>query len=339
MITKNVQFTNSSTAFYFDAGFADLKTVVDQKQCIIITDENVFAAHQKKFRGWKTIVIPAGEAHKHQATVDKIVAQLIDYEADRATVLVGVGGGVVTDVTGYAAAVYMRGLSFGFVPTTLLGMVDAAIGGKNGVDVGLYKNLVGTIRQPNFLLYDVSLLKTLPHAEWVNGFAEIIKHACIADLPMFKQLQAEILGSYQRKKPLLQSLVKRNALLKIKVVQQDEFEQGNRKLLNFGHTLGHAFENQYQLPHGQAIAIGMVHAAHFSGQLAGFRQAHALIDLLEQYELPTHLQYETDTVFEVLKMDKKRAGSAINFVLLQKIGKAFVQPIALTELKTLMQTP
>lgn len=336
MISKNVQFTNSSTAFYFDAVFADLKTVVDQKHCIIITDENVFAAHQKKFKGWKTIVIPAGEAHKHQATVDKIVAQLIDYEADRTTTLVGVGGGVVTDITGYVAAVYMRGLSFGFVPTTVLGMVDAAIGGKNGIDVGLYKNMVGTIRQPNFLLYDVSMLKTLPHAEWVNGFAEIIKHACIADLPMFKQLQQHDIAFYQKKKADLQVLIERNAKLKAKVVQQDEFENANRKLLNFGHTLGHAIENEYQLPHGHAISIGMVYAAHFSARLVGFKQAAAVIELLEQYELPTHLQFDFDAVFEVLKMDKKRLGSTMNFILLNRLGRAQVHAIALTELKQLM---
>ncbi|TAD84030.1 MAG: 3-dehydroquinate synthase [Bacteroidetes bacterium] len=339
MQTKTYHFSTASTDVYINGSLSQLSKIVDKKQTIIITDTHVFEAHGSKLKGWRTIVMPAGEAHKNQQTADDIIGQLIQLEADRQTILVGLGGGVVTDMTGYVASIYMRGIAFGFVPTTVLAMVDAAIGGKNGVDVGLYKNMVGTIRQPNFLLYDVALLKTLPHPEWTYGFAEIIKHASIKSLPMFKQLQQHQLDQFKSKKLLLQQLIERNVLLKIKVVQQDEFEKADRKLLNFGHTLGHAFENQYQLPHGQAIAIGMVHAAHFSGQLADFRQTAALVALLEQYELPTHLRFETDTVFEVLKMDKKRAGAAMNFVLLKKIGSAFIQPIALTDLKTLMQNP
>ena len=171
------KFSGGTTTFYLDAQFVYLEKLVDKGHTVLITDENVFNKHQKSFGGWNTIVIQSGEAFKIQATVDSIIEQLIGFGADRKTFLVGIGGGVVTDLTGYVAAVYMRGLSFGFVPTSILAMVDAAIGGKNGIDVGVYKNLVGTIRQPDFLLYDYSLLKTLPKEEWVNGFAEIIKHA------------------------------------------------------------------------------------------------------------------------------------------------------------------
>src|SRR6185369_11874808 len=125
----------------------------------------------------KTIVLKPGEVYKNQQTVDNIIQQLIDLGADRKSFLVGVGGGVVTDITGYVAGVFMRGIQFGFVPTSILAMVDAGIGGKNGIDVGVYKNIVGLIRQPSFLLYDYAFLKSLPKTEWVNGFAEIIKHA------------------------------------------------------------------------------------------------------------------------------------------------------------------
>src|SRR5579862_8804211 len=205
------KFTGKTTTYYLDADFSYLEKLVDKDHTVLITDEHLFAAQQKRFGGWNTIVINAGEEFKVQATVDSIVEQLIGLGADRKTVLVGVGGGVVTDITGYVAAIYMRGLSFGFVPTSVLAMVDASIGGKNGIDVGVYKNMVGTIRQPQFLLYDYSLLKTLPKDEWVNGFAEVIKHAAIRDARLFGELEKNKLGVYQKDKTALARLIHRNA--------------------------------------------------------------------------------------------------------------------------------
>ncbi len=337
MKKQTVAFSNSSTDFYFDVSFSDLKTIVDQKQTVLVTDENLFAFHQKKFKGWKTIVLKAGEAHKNQSTVNSVIEQLIGFETDRKTTLVGIGGGVITDITGYAASIYMRGISFGFIPTTLLAMVDASIGGKNGIDVGLYKNMVGVIRQPSFLLYDISFLKTLPGTEWINGFAEIIKHACIKDAALFKQLQQHNVKYYQRRKADLQTLVQRNAMIKAKVVQQDEFEKGDRRMLNYGHTLGHALENQYDLSHGQAISIGMVYAAHLSQQITGFKQVNNVINALEQYDLPTHCAFDAGKVFSILKMDKKRERDTMNYILLEKIGKGVVKPIHLEQLKSILE--
>jgi len=197
---KKVSYTFSTqiTDYYFDGEFARLEELVDKSQAVLITDENVFRAHRKKFAGWKYIIVPAGEQFKVQSTVNGIIERLISFSADRKTFIVGIGGGVITDLTGFVASTYMRGLRFGFLPTTILSMVDAAIGGKNGIDVGLYKNLVGIIRQPSFLLYDVSLLKSLPHAEWVSGFAEIIKHSCIKDLRLFKELEQHKLSFYKK---------------------------------------------------------------------------------------------------------------------------------------------
>ncbi|MDE3234664.1 MAG: 3-dehydroquinate synthase [Bacteroidota bacterium] len=336
MKKQTFRFSNSSTDFYFDASFKQLKEIVSKEHSIIITDENIFELHAAKFKGWKTIVLKAGEEYKVQATVDAIILQLIELEADRKTTLIGVGGGVVTDITGYVASIYMRGVAFGFVPTTLLAMVDASIGGKNGIDVGVYKNMVGNIRQPSFLLYDVSLLKTLPDAEWSNGFAEVIKHACIKDAAMFKLLQQHTLASLQRSKKVLAPLIERNAKIKIKVVQNDEFEKGERKLLNFGHTLGHALENQYQLYHGQAVAIGMTYAAGISKQLLKFKQTDAVVKTLEQYGLPTYASFDKPKVFEVLKMDKKRERTGINYILLERIGKGVIKSIPLTELEDII---
>ncbi|TXJ29295.1 MAG: 3-dehydroquinate synthase [Chitinophagaceae bacterium] len=331
------KFSGSFTDFYFDAGFAQLKKITDPKATVLITDENVFNAHAKRFRGWQTIVLKAGEAYKVQATVDDIIRQLIEAEADRKTTLVGIGGGVITDITGYVASVYMRGIRFGFLPTSLLALVDASVGGKNGIDVGVYKNMVGVIRQPSFILHDMLFLKSLPQHEWENGFAEIIKHACIKDAAMFRELESHTLKTYQAKPRLAAALLQRNAQLKAKVVQQDEFERSVRRLLNFGHTLGHALENEYKLMHGQAVAIGMTYACHISEQLTGFKQTAKVVKILEQYGLPTYMSFDKQRAFDVLKMDKKRERKEMNYVLLEKVGKGIVQSIPLVRLEKIIQ--
>ena len=330
-------FSASSTGFYFAGGFSHLRKITDPKATVLITDENIYKAHTKPFNGWNTIVLKAGESYKVQSTVDAVVEALIDMEADRKTTLVGVGGGVITDLTGYIASVYMRGIRFGFIPTSILGLVDASIGGKNGIDVGEYKNMVGVIRQPAFILHDMVLLQTLPLQEWENGFAEIIKHACIKDAAMFSLLEENNLNSFRQRPKKIGELVKRNALIKIRVVRKDEFEKADRRLLNFGHTLGHALETQYELLHGQAVSIGMAYACHMAEQLTGFRQTNRVVHLLEKYNLPTYASFNKQKVFKVLKMDKKRERTDMNYVLLEKIGKAVVKPVSLQQLEQIIQ--
>ncbi|MEJ0102306.1 MAG: 3-dehydroquinate synthase [Bacteroidota bacterium] len=330
------KFSNSSVDYYLAGGISHLKEIVDRKNAIVVTDENIFNAHTKRFKGWNVIVLKPGEEYKVQETANTVIEQLIAMEADRKTTLIGVGGGVITDMTGYVASVYMRGIKFGFLPTTLLSMVDASIGGKNGIDLGVYKNIVGIIRQPAFILHDLIFLNTLPQSEWENGFAEIIKHACIKDAAMFRQLESNSLKKYQARKKSVCELIQRNAILKTKVVQQDEFEKGDRKLLNFGHTLGHALENQYELSHGQAISIGMTYASHISQQLNGFKDTEKVVNLLEKYGLPTYAKFDKQKVFDVLKMDKKRERAEMNYVLLEKIGKGVITSIKLEELNKII---
>lgn len=330
------KFSRSSTDYYLAHSISHLKKITDQKATILITDENVYNTHTKRFKGWNTIVLKPGEEYKIQETVDAIIEQLIEMEADRKTTLVGIGGGVITDITGYVASVYMRGLRFGFIPTTVLALVDASIGGKNGIDVGVYKNMVGIIRQPAFILHEMGFLNTLPQVEWENGFAEIIKHACIKDAAMFSMLEKNSLKTFQSKKTAICELVQRNALLKTKVVQKDEFEKGERRLLNFGHTLGHALENQYELLHGQAVSIGMTYACHISEQLTGFKQTERVVNVLEEYNLPTYAAFDKQKVFNVLKMDKKREKKEMNYVLLEKIGKGVVKSISLNKLEKII---
>lgn len=337
MKKQTIQFSTSSTTFYFDASFELLEKIVSKDNAVIITDENVFGrSNSKKFKGWKTIVLKAGEEHKIQQTVDSIIDQLIDLGCDRKSFLIGVGGGVVTDITGYVAGVFMRGIQFGFVPTSILAMVDASIGGKNGIDVGVYKNIVGLIRQPSFLLYDYSLLKTLPKQEWINGFAEIIKHAAIKDAAMFKLLEQHTMSDFKQDSALLNKLIQRNALLKSKVVVDDEFENGDRKLLNFGHTFGHAIENTYQLPHGYAVAVGMVMACMISTPYKNFKDTKRVVTLIKKYGLPVHQSYKAAAVIEVMKADKKKVRDVISYVLLEKVGKAVVQPIAIDEVENIL---
>jgi len=327
------KFNYATTDYYFDANFSQLKTLVDKKNAVLITDEKIVLGHSSKLNGWNMIVLKSGEEHKTQETVDALIDNLIEMGADRQTVLIGLGGGVITDLTGYAASIYMRGLRFGFVPTSLLAMVDAAIGGKNGVDIGVYKNMVGTIRQPAFLLYDYSFLKTLPEEEWINGFAEIIKHACIRDAAMFKKLEQNEFAKFVRNKKAVGDLVERNARIKTKIVQQDEFEKGDRRLLNFGHTLGHALENLYQLPHGQAVSLGISAACELSQMLSSFSQSQRVIDLLDKYGLPTDAEFDKGRVLEILKKDKKKEKDHINYILLEKIGKGKIKQIPIKQLE------
>lgn len=333
MKKRTYQFSSAAVTCYVDASFKELDKVVDRNKAIVITDDNVFAAHKTKFKNWNVICLKPGEEYKVQSTVDSVIDQLIRFQADRKSMLIGVGGGVITDITGYVASVYMRGIKFGFVPTSLLAMVDASIGGKNGIDVGPYKNMVGIIRQPSFLFYDFSLLKSLPITEWSNGFAEIIKHACILDKSLFSILEKSSLAKIMKDKTLLSKVILRNIELKSAVVKEDEFETGKRKLLNFGHTLGHALETQYELTHGQAVSLGMVFAAWLSTQLLGFKDAERLEKVLIAYGLPTRAQFDVAKVFNILQMDKKRVSKTMSYILLSKTGIGLIKEIELKQLE------
>ena len=334
ILPQQYKFSGKKIDCFFDADFSLLNEKLQKNATIFITDENIYAAHAEKFSGWQTIVIKAGEQFKNQQTVDSVINQLINLQADRQTFIVGIGGGVVTDITGFVASVYMRGVKFAFVPTSILAMVDACIGGKNGIDVGVYKNLVGVINHPEFLFYDYSFLETLPDAEWINGFAEIIKHACIKDAEMFHFLEANFLMKFQSSLEDSAAIIKKNVDIKYKVVSQDENETGERKLLNFGHTIGHAIENTSNLSHGHAISIGMVAACRISEEINGLskKETKRISDLLLKYELPIAFASDKQKTWEILQHDKKKSGSNMSFVVLDKIGTASVKSIPLDHL-------
>ncbi|MGN7822558.1 3-dehydroquinate synthase [Chitinophaga varians] len=336
-LTNN--FQQQATTYLMGESLLQLGNHVDRHRSVIVIDENVERLHGHHLHDWKKIVVPAGEDVKNMATVEKVIDGLIAYEADRKTTLIGIGGGMITDVAGFAASIYMRGIPFGFVPTTLLAQVDASIGGKNGVSHGKQKNLLGTIRQPEFILFDYALPLTMPAEEWHNGFAEIIKYACIMDAELFDYLEVNREKALARDVAVLEYLVEKSVTAKTKVVLEDEFENGPRRWLNFGHTLGHAVEKLEHIAHGKAVAIGMVAAARFSEQLMGFpnEQTLRLIKLITDYQLPVAFNSDKAAVFDIFKLDKKREKDAIHFVLLEKIGTATTMPVPITDLQLLLQ--
>jgi len=334
--TLNINYSNSSSTFHLDASFSELLNLAPVRSSFIITDENVYEHYQTILKPWKVIRIPAGESSKSLRTVEQIIAELIAREADRDALIIGMGGGVVTDISGFVAGIYKRGVRCAFVPTTILSMVDAAIGGKNGLDFGNFKNMVGLIRQPEFLLYDYHLLNTLPYEEWVNGFAEIIKHACILDADMFSHLEANSLEIFQNDHLILAKLIYDNVALKTRIVQEDEFEQGKRKILNFGHTFGHAIETPYKLTHGHAVSIGMNMAARISTLFTGFQEQERLDRLIAKYKLPYKIIYDRISTLEFMLQDKKRNAEEVNYILLKRIGEAIIQPISFEKLKSII---
>jgi 3-dehydroquinate synthase len=338
MRTLSYQFQHSNTKYYLGESLQQLGNYADPTRTVLVVDENVDQHHGQKLAGWRKLVIPDGEENKSGEVLEQIINGLIELEADRKTMLIGIGGGMTTDLTGYAASIYMRGMPVGFVPTTLLAQVDASIGGKNGINHGKHKNMLGTIRQPEFILFDYSLPLTMPADEWHNGFAEIIKYACILDASLFTYLEENRDKAMQRDVAVLEYLVERSVELKTKVVLEDEFETASRRWLNFGHTLGHAVEKIENIAHGRAVAIGMVAAAKISEKLKGLpvEQTNRLIRLINDYQLPVTLTSNKEEVFNIFKLDKKREKDAIHFVLLEEIGKATTQPVPIAELKQML---
>jgi 3-dehydroquinate synthase len=311
-----------------------LSQYLPKGRTIFITDENVQRLYGHRFPPGEVITIGCGEQHKTLETLALIYDRLIAAEADRSAFIVGIGGGIVGDVTGFAASTYMRGLRFGFVASTLLAQVDATVGGKNGVNFKGYKNMVGVFNQPEFVLIDIGLLKSLPPAEIACGLAEIVKHACIADAVYFDDIERNGAAIAAMDEAVLRRLVQRSVEIKAAVVNQDEREAGERRKLNFGHTLGHAFEKTLGISHGAAVSAGMVMAADLSVDrgLLGQAERARIIALLQRLNLPTRLDFDRQAVFNALQKDKKRQQAQMHFVLLEGLGRAVVQTIAIDEL-------
>jgi len=313
---------------------ANVEKYVDAAKAVIITDKNVMAAHGALFPPYEVIEMGVGEGNKTLQTVERIYERFLGMELDRSSFVVGIGGGVVCDVAGYAAATYLRGLDFGLVPTTLLAQVDAAIGGKNGVNFKGYKNIVGTIRQPRFSICDPAVLKTLPQQELRCGFAEVIKSAAIADPHLFSFLEGHVDKAMALDDAAIGRIVADAVAVKVGIVSRDEGEKNERMLLNFGHTLGHALEKTAYLPHGEAVAIGMAAAAELSVSRGMLRKedAERLKNLIRAFGLPVSRTH-SEGVIDAMRKDKKMRGGSMNMVLLEGIGKAKVTEVWINDLE------
>jgi 3-dehydroquinate synthase len=307
---------------------------IPNRTCAIISDSDVaplFANHLKKRLttvGLRPtlITIPAGEKSKTLQQAGAICNQMIAAGLDRRSFVVGLGGGVVGDISGFVAAIYHRGIPHVQIPTTLLAMVDSSIGGKTGVNTGDGKNLIGAIHHPSLVIDDLDVLQSLPRREFNQGFAEIVKHAVIADAKMFRTLKAWKANEASA----LQRLIKRNIKIKAKIVAEDERDQtGERALLNFGHTVGHAIEragDYWKFLHGEALSLGIIAACGISIKRAGLppEQRDAIVDVLRHFDLPTRLpkNFAREKIFEALKFDKKFEGGKVRFVVTPRIGAA-----------------
>jgi 3-dehydroquinate synthase len=323
--------TYDQTPVHVGLAFDSVWNLVDERT-IIITDSNVMAYWGHLLADRPTLVVPSGEDQKSLSNLEDMVFRLLAFGADRGSFLLGVGGGVICDLTGFLASVFMRGIPFAFVPTTLLAQVDASIGGKNGVNCGPFKNMVGTFNQPQFVLTDPQFLSTLPDMEFANGLAECIKHACICSAAYFDWIETNLEGILQRDRALLEVLILESVRIKCDIVSRDPLEKGERKLLNFGHTYGHAIEKLNGLAHGQAVSLGMVMANELAlkRKMLDPSAEQRVIRLLDKAGLPTDTGLlDRERLLALVRNDKKKREDQIAFILLNSIGQAVIEKIVL----------
>lgn len=310
-------------------------TGIKSQRAVIVTDSNVGPLYAEAVRESlesagvevSTITVPAGEASKSMEQVTEICREMLRSGLDRKSVLVALGGGVIGDLAGFAAAIFQRGIPCVQIPTTIVSLVDSSVGGKTGVNTPEGKNLLGAFHQPALVLADVSTLQSLPDREFNEGFAEVIKHAAIRDEDLL-----ELVEDRASVRDQLIPLISRNVAIKAKVVEEDERETlGTRALLNFGHTIGHGIEaagGYGRFLHGEAISLGLVAAVRLSVQHSTLSEeaGQRIIDALKAYNLPTRLPEDvpTETVLSALARDKKFEAGEIRFVLLDCLGSAFV---------------
>ena len=313
-------------------GGFDLGAHLRGDDCLVVTNETVGPLYLDKLlanlegRNVSSIALPDGEAHKTLATMQTILDRLVESGANRDTTVVALGGGVVGDIAGFAAACYMRGVAFAQVPTTLLAQVDSSVGGKTGVNHAEGKNLVGAFHQPRVVLIDTDTLSTLPDRELRAGIAEVIKYGAIVDRDFFEWLEGSMDGLLSRDPGALATAIKVSCATKAAVVAEDELEAGKRALLNFGHTFGHAIESTAgygEWLHGEAVAAGMLMASQLS--VLDADQHARLRNLIDAAGLPTEPpKTGAARMRNAMQGDKKVLAGKVRFILLRKIGEAFV---------------
>ena len=310
----------------------------------IVSDSNVFPLYGKKVTesleqsGFSVthFVFPTGEQSKHAGTFLSLLNHLAAMQLTRTDLIVALGGGVVGDLAGFAAACYLRGIRFIQVPTTLLAAVDSSVGGTTAIDLDPGKNLAGAFWHPSLVLCDTDTLSTLPEDIFRDGCAEIIKCAVLYDPALFEKLKTSGL-SFGR-----EEIIARCVQWKRDVVMEDEFDTGSRRKLNFGHTIGHSIEakSNYQIPHGQAVSIGMaiVSKAAVQNDLCNSSCCRQILEILHHFGLSTDTQYSAKDLLDAMLSDKKRTGDRIHLIIPREIGNCEILPIPVSELKSFMET-
>lgn len=326
----------------FSQSFQDLAIELEalgikERRICIITDSIVEKLYAEEVAGLikdkckKTVIFsfPSGEASKTLDTVQQAYTFLIKEDFDRKDILIALGGGVVGDLTGFIAATYLRGIDFIQIPTTLLAQADSSIGGKTGVDLDGYKNMVGAFYMPKLVYMNVSTLKTLEERQYFSGFAEIMKHGLIRDHIFYVWLLENMYEICDRDPNILEEMVIRSSNIKKMIVEKDPKEQGERALLNFGHTIGHALEKakNFELYHGECVALGCVAAAYISWkhELLTMDEYYEIRDMLVPFNLPISIDHiDPEEILRLTKSDKKMEAGQIKFILLKKVGKAVI---------------
>lgn len=341
MKTLNLELGNKSYPIYIGQDLllqADYLTQhINGKQVMIVSNTTVAPLYLNKVKALlsdytvASVVLPDGEAFKTLDTVNQIFTALLEARFDRSCTLIALGGGVVGDMTGYAAASYQRGVNFIQIPTTLLAQVDSSVGGKTGVNHALGKNMIGAFHQPKCVVIDVDTLDTLDDQQYSAGMAEVIKYGLLGNADFFAYLEDNIDNLMTRDKALIIEIVYQSCADKAEIVAQDELESGKRALLNLGHTFGHAIENSLgygTLLHGEAVSVGMLMATKLS-QLEGYLTAdkvERVADLLKYANLPIAIgsKIQPDDFTRAMSVDKKSINGEIRLVLIQQLGQAFI---------------
>ena len=329
---------SGATELFIGKSWFEIGDHIDPGNTIIISDSNIYSIYGGDFPECRRIIIDPGEHTKSVATVEYIINQLLEKGCDRASFLLGIGGGVICDITGFVASVYMRGIDFGFISTSLLSQVDASTGGKNGVNIGINKNIIGCFSQPSFVICDPEMLKTLPEEEYISGLGELVKHAFIRDAGLLGFIEENIELILIRDSNLLTRLISTSVKIKIDIVTSDEKERGIRRLLNFGHTIGHSVEIKLGMKHGLAVSYGMLLAAQISVELGMIdeKELGRIEAVLSNLRLLKNIPIELPDLFDIIARDKKVEKDRIFFVLLEGIGKGVIKEFNMVELAGLI---
>ena len=329
------QIFGDSTLLY-EAGLESIKSILTNRQTYVITDSLLSELYAAELSDCELVIIPQGEKAKTLTCIGGTAQRLLEKGADRGSHLVAFGGGAICDFTGFLASIFMRGISFSLVPTTLLAQVDAALGGKTGVNLGHLKNMLGRFAAPENVLIQPTYTNSQLHEDWICGLAETAKHAVIADVNFFEWLESNKKLIMERVPETISELVMRSGAIKLGIVSTDSTEQNLRKLLNFGHTVGHALELRYDLLHGHAISLGMAAELTWmeSEGILPIAEKIRIQALLQAFSLPVNWKdYQPNVWIDALDADKKTAGTYIDFPVITQLGSASVMRIPLSRIR------